>query len=170
MTRKAASRTGEDSRAGEVPGGLGGGKPSNISGFYDGAVVALAPGMNSTLSRQLLVVVALFSVTALAEAPRGNPTAGKAVFLQNCVVCHGPEGKGDGPAAAGLNPKPANFTEAARQASTEEKQLKVVTNGGAAAKLSPMMPGFGDSLSDQQVRDVVAYLRASFQPVKTASK
>ncbi len=37
---------------------------------------------------------------------------GKAIFMQQCVACHGAEGKGDGPAAAALNPHPRNFTSA----------------------------------------------------------
>lgn len=35
---------------------------------------------------------------------------GKAQFAQNCVSCHGAEGKGDGPAAASMNPRPRNFS------------------------------------------------------------
>jgi mono/diheme cytochrome c family protein len=35
---------------------------------------------------------------------------GKALFAQTCATCHGPEGRGDGPAGAGLNPRPRNFT------------------------------------------------------------
>lgn len=35
---------------------------------------------------------------------------GKEFFQQNCVTCHGPEGHGDGPAGASLNPHPRNFT------------------------------------------------------------
>ncbi len=35
---------------------------------------------------------------------------GRAIFNVNCVVCHGPQGHGDGVAGAGLNPKPRNFT------------------------------------------------------------
>lgn len=38
---------------------------------------------------------------------------GKAIFAQTCATCHGPEGKGNGPGGAGLNPKPRNFTQAA---------------------------------------------------------
>ena len=37
-------------------------------------------------------------------------TRGKAIFAQTCATCHGPEGRGDGPGGAGLNPKPRNFT------------------------------------------------------------
>ena len=37
-------------------------------------------------------------------------TRGRAIFAQTCATCHGPEGRGDGPGGAGLNPKPRNFT------------------------------------------------------------
>jgi mono/diheme cytochrome c family protein len=45
-----------------------------------------------------------------------NPTPeliehGHAVFLQNCAMCHGQQGMGDGPAGASLNPPPRNFVE-----------------------------------------------------------
>lgn len=36
---------------------------------------------------------------------------GKTLFAAQCVACHGASGQGDGPAAAGLNPKPRNFTQ-----------------------------------------------------------
>jgi len=36
---------------------------------------------------------------------------GKGLFETTCATCHGPEGKGDGPAGATLNPKPRNFHE-----------------------------------------------------------
>ncbi len=35
---------------------------------------------------------------------------GATLFKEQCVTCHGSEGHGDGPASAGLNPKPRNFT------------------------------------------------------------
>lgn len=36
---------------------------------------------------------------------------GAKVFANNCAVCHGPKGLGDGPAGMSLNPKPRNFVE-----------------------------------------------------------
>ncbi|MCM2277749.1 MAG: c-type cytochrome [Oligoflexia bacterium] len=37
---------------------------------------------------------------------------GKMLYSQQCVACHGPEGKGDGPAAGSLTPAPRDFTRA----------------------------------------------------------
>ncbi len=47
----------------------------------------------------------------LSESPPSPPDAarGEALFKQNCVDCHGSTGKGDGPKAAELTPKPASF-------------------------------------------------------------
>lgn len=36
---------------------------------------------------------------------------GKQVYATSCAMCHGNEGKGDGPAGMSLNPKPRNFVE-----------------------------------------------------------
>lgn len=51
-------------------------------------------------------------VNALVKPMPEYLAKGKAVFAQQCVSCHGAEGKGDGAAAAALNPKPRNFTQA----------------------------------------------------------
>ena len=119
-------------------------------------------------TRLATVVIVACPLLAGAQDPPGNPAAGKAVFLQNCALCHGPEGKGDGPAASGFNPRPANFTEARRLATPEEKQVRIVTNGGASEKLSPIMPAFGEVLSPQQVRDAVAFVREHIQAPATS--
>jgi mono/diheme cytochrome c family protein len=48
--------------------------------------------------------------TLIASSPE-LVDRGKKLFEQNCVQCHGPIGKGDGPAASTMNPRPRNFTE-----------------------------------------------------------
>lgn len=40
-----------------------------------------------------------------------DPDRGRALYAQNCAPCHGTRGAGDGPGAAGLDPKPANLAE-----------------------------------------------------------
>ncbi len=53
-----------------------------------------------------------FSITSVEKPWVPNPDVaahGAKVFATNCAVCHGAEGKGDGAAGAGLNPKPRNL-------------------------------------------------------------
>jgi high-affinity iron transporter len=54
----------------------------------------------------------------IAVAPKSAPDLkrGAAVYAQQCAGCHGADGRGDGPAARGLDPAPANFHEAERMA------------------------------------------------------
>jgi mono/diheme cytochrome c family protein len=93
----------------------------------------------------------------------GDPAAGRQVFEQNCVICHGTSGKGDGPGAAALNPKPANFNDHERFSKLDEAtRLKAVSEGGAAVGASPFMPPFKEVLTEEQIHDVLAYIRAEF--------
>ncbi len=57
--------------------------------------------------------------------------AGKAVFQQSCSMCHGDQGKGDGPAAAALNPKPADLTMPGKfhHGSSDGQIFNTITNG-----------------------------------------
>ncbi len=57
---------------------------------------------------------------------------GKKVAQVNCVACHGAGGKGDGAAAAALNPKPADWTSARVQDEPDgELFWKISTGRGA---------------------------------------
>jgi mono/diheme cytochrome c family protein len=113
----------------------------------------------SQLRTLLLSFSALLATTASVARADGDVAAGKKVFAANCVLCHGTKGKGDGQAAATLNPKPKDFTDTKAMAKiTPEIRLKAVTEGGAAAGVSPVMPAFGQMLSPKQIEDVLAYV------------
>lgn len=91
---------------------------------------------------------------------RGDAAEGAVIYGQFCVTCHGSSGKGDGPAAAGLNPKPADHTDAAYMGGLSDEHLyRVIQKGGAAVGKSPLMAPWGGALNDAQIRDLVAYLR-----------
>lgn len=83
---------------------------------------------------------------APAAAPASDPVAeAEAIFSTRCAACHGVSGKGDGIAAASLNPKPRDYSDKAWQASVDDAYLaKSILEGGAAVGKSPLMPGNAD--------------------------
>lgn len=67
------------------------------------------------------------------------------IFSTRCAVCHGAEGRGDGPGGAGLTPKPRNYHDPAWQDSVTDKEIETaVVYGGAAVGRSPAMVGNPD--------------------------
>ncbi len=82
------------------------------------------------------------SPTAAAPAAASSAAAeAQTIFSQRCSVCHGNTGKGDGPGAAALNPKPRNYSDAAWQKSVTDDDLKkIIVQGGQAVGKSMMMP------------------------------
>jgi mono/diheme cytochrome c family protein/predicted small secreted protein len=95
----------------------------------------------------------------VAEA-KGDPAKGKTVFMDKCSPCHGPEGKGDGPAGAAFNPKPRNLTDASYMSTLNNEHLfKVISEGGASVGRSPLMPAWGGTLSKDDIWNVIAHIR-----------
>ncbi|MFI5322564.1 MAG: c-type cytochrome [Thermodesulfobacteriota bacterium] len=99
-------------------------------------------------------------LTLSSAAEKGDAAKGKETFQNTCASCHGPEGKGDGVAAAALNPKPRNLSDAAVMSTiTDDTLHKAISEGGASVGLSPMMAAWGGVLSDQDIWNVIAYIR-----------
>jgi len=99
---------------------------------------------------------------APAPTPAGDAVAARAeaekIFSERCVTCHGPNGAGDGPASAGLVPKPRNLQDSAWQKSVSDEHIEqIVQYGGASVGKSPAMPANPDLMSKPEV---VAALRA----------
>lgn len=102
---------------------------------------------------------------AAAEAKKfaltGDAAKGQTKFKELCSSCHGEAGKGDGPAAAALTPKPANFTDSAHAATvTDEYVYNMIKEGGAANGKSPLMVSWKAALNEQQLMDVATYVRS----------
>mgnify|MGYP001616566565 FL=1 len=100
--------------------------------------------------------------SANAEQPEPD-VAGRAAYVESCARCHGPEGKGDGPDAKRLYPKPRDLTSgvfkfrstATGTAPTDEDLFHTITNGLPSAG----MPDWKHL--DESVRwQLVAYLKS----------
>jgi mono/diheme cytochrome c family protein len=92
---------------------------------------------------------------------RGDAANGKTLYGQFCSVCHGATGKGDGPTAATMFPKPRDHTDRAYMATLSDELLyRTIRDGGNGVGKSPLMPAWGSALNDADIRDVIAHLRA----------
>jgi high-affinity iron transporter len=93
----------------------------------------------------------------VAGLDAADPARGKALYEQHCQSCHGADGKGAGPAAAGLNPPPADFTDAfhARYYS-DAGRIRIIEKGSPGTG----MAAFDGQLDRQQILDVYAYVRS----------
>ena len=94
--------------------------------------------------------------SAPAGAAGGDSAKGRAVFEKHCAVCHGPQGKGDGPTGAMLTPKPADLTGAGT-AKKSDADLRTIIEKG---KPPSAMIGWKGQLSDGEIGDVLAYVRS----------
>ncbi|MBZ0159353.1 MAG: c-type cytochrome [bacterium] len=123
---------------------------------------------------QVMLLTALIVSSAVgAEAAASANIEPKAPekYMTFCAPCHGPTGKGDGLAAASLNPKPRNFADGTyMNARTDAQLTNVIKNGSAAEKLSPLMTGYSNMLNDKEIKDTIAFIRAvavpKYQPKK----
>ncbi|HEU4733483.1 MAG TPA: cytochrome c [Kofleriaceae bacterium] len=97
---------------------------------------------------------------AAVSQPTGDPVAaGKQIFMQVCTPCHGPEGRGDGPASASLDPKPRNLTDPAYMTPLNDRYLfELISRGGIAVGKSAQMPA-QPTLTAQDLGNVIAYVR-----------
>ncbi|MBC8282933.1 MAG: c-type cytochrome [Nitrospinae bacterium] len=97
------------------------------------------------------------------EFKKTNIKNGARVYQEYCRQCHGSEGKGDGPGASGLKPKPAVHAQMALSDFPEDYLYNVIYHGGKAVGKSPNMPDWGLTLPTQDIADVIAFLRDTFQ-------
>ncbi len=121
--------------------------------------------MNCKLATIFLIAgIALLA----AGAAHADVTGGKDLFVKtNCNSCHGMEGRGDGPVAAALTPKPRDYVvgdfkfDADKDGSpgSDADLALVIKNGAAMYGGSAMMMG-NPTLTDADIDLLVAYIRS----------
>lgn len=120
-----------------VLAGCGGGQ--NSSGANEDASLAPVPSEYAGLTN-----------------PLGAETAaeGAEVFRTNCEMCHGPQGRGDGPAGQSLDPKPKDLAQLQMQAGDDFLFWRI-----SEGKPGTSMVAFKGILSEEQIWQTVSFIR-----------
>jgi mono/diheme cytochrome c family protein len=140
--------------------------------------IIICKNVKSKFALGLLLLFSLSYFLTLAQSPPWiapkdadnlkNPLAGntsvlpdaKALYTANCGPCHGDKGRGDGPAAPGLNPKPADHSSVAVQNESDGALFWKLSEGRAP------MPGYKKIFSDQQRWELINYIRTLARTTK----
>jgi mono/diheme cytochrome c family protein len=85
---------------------------------------------------------------------------GGEVYSAQCASCHGATGYGDGPAAAGLVPPPANLAWLSRMPMSRSDSFMFWTISEGGAQFDTAMPAFKSKLSKDDIWAVTAYIQA----------
>ncbi|HHL40790.1 MAG TPA: c-type cytochrome [Deltaproteobacteria bacterium] len=126
-------------------------------------------------NRVIILAFILTVLPGLALAAKGDVNRGKEIYDKRCWWCHGEEGMGDGPAAETLNPPPRDFTFGLYKFKTtpfdemvpSDQDFYNMVKGemaknhivGWTGMNDSSMPGWGDMLTDQEIWDVIAYIK-----------
>jgi mono/diheme cytochrome c family protein len=131
-----------------------------------------APGRFGLVTRVAVVGLIAAAACALTDARAQNETQG-ALLLKNsvdaaifrgglvyanyCVTCHGINADGNGRAARLYDPRPANL----RASDKNDAYIALIVRlGGEAMGRSPKMPPWGEELTDEQIKDIVSFVRS----------
>src|SRR3989454_8519119 len=91
--------------------------------------------------------------------------AGGALFATHCATCHGEGGRGDGASAASFATRPSDLGDGRlMNGLPDEFLVSVITHGGPAQGLAPTMPPFPRTLTADQVRRLLAFVRTLAKP------
>jgi mono/diheme cytochrome c family protein len=151
---------------------LGSNGDIGMSGFNKGAFMWLARAIGACLVFGMCIfAIGRVAAQEATPAPWVAPDDAKKVknpfpptqetladaeqlFTDNCVLCHGEKGMGDGPGSKTIKVKPANFTDA--------KMMAEETDGSLFWKMSNgrgPMPAWKENLTDKERWELVGYIR-----------
>ena len=125
-------------------------------------VALAAPGALALIAGLAIAIGSPFFISDGEQVAR-NPippasesvAAGEEIYANNCQSCHGASGLGDGPAAVGLQPPPADLVYHVPLHPDSDLFATIVEGKEGTA-----MPAFGDQLTEEQIWHLVNYLRA----------
>jgi cytochrome c oxidase cbb3-type subunit 3 len=114
--------------------------------------------MQKTILFFLMLI--LVYVIAVDAAQKGNPENGRRIYQSFCSQCHGVKGNGTGRKGMALGTKPADHTDKdAMSKRTDSELYGIIWYGGKSTGLSEMMPSWRNALKEDDVWDIISYIR-----------
>ena len=110
-----------------------------------------------SLPREQLRAALAYANSFAHGGTRGDPAGGRLIYGSYCIQCHGTRGAGDGRLARASDRRPADLRRL--EASGRMELAFRTIRAGTVSRHSRYMPYWGWALSDEQIKDVVAYLR-----------
>ncbi len=108
-----------------------------------------------------MALVAATAVAVLAVAPAARADSADENYSTYCERCHGERGRGDGPSVPTLTTRPQSFANCAQMKKIPDGTIfNAIKNGGAFVGLPTDMPSWNNDLSDDEIHDLVRFVRA----------
>ena len=103
------------------------------------------------------VLVCGMGLLLLGPQCSASAAGAPAAYVAKCQSCHGPQGKGDGPAAKNIKPPPTDLTNAASlKLKTAEEITNLIKKGGKAVDMAPIHAPMA-KLSDEEIAGLVKF-------------
>jgi mono/diheme cytochrome c family protein len=105
------------------------------------------------------------TLSRFLDAPPGVASEGRKLFVTMCSACHGPFGKGDGRYADTMfvrnKVRPRDLTDSLYFAAIPDREVFAsISLGGGFFHKSPFMPMWSATLTPEQIKHLVTYIRA----------
>jgi mono/diheme cytochrome c family protein len=100
--------------------------------------------------------------TKFRHSPEPGIPTGRLLYEQHCIRCHGVALDGKGPDATSLKVPPANFHLYLSRLKDDAGLIKTIKEGRRFLG----MHNWEDTFSDEQIHDLILYIRSAAPPVK----
>jgi mono/diheme cytochrome c family protein len=123
-----------------------------VDSIYNKPISDVPPGPSDTGTK--------IDISNLLQPTKAQLERGESLYKMDCAPCHGVDGKGDGPAAASLNPKPRDFHSTTGWVNGRflSQMFRTVSEGISGTA----MVSFAASISPSDRLAIIDYIRTNF--------